>query len=500
MRKRAARSERRNAFRASLWVEPMWRRLGLAGLVVAVYVAAFVPLYREGDTAVLALSMFPVVILAWLFGAWGGLVAGVASVPVNALLLTVVGEQGWYLIVRESGAEGSALVIVVGCVVGLLRDLGLRLDRHLTDWRTAERALRETEDRYRVLFERSRDPMYVSTAGGRVVEANDALVRLFGYSRAELLDLEVSQLYAEPGDRDRFRRKIDRDGWVEDFPVQVRTRAGEVRDCLMTATARRDASGLIVQYQGSVRDVTTDWALHQLAERRTRELQAAAAELEAFTYSVSHGLRTHLVTLGGFASILGTDHREEMGEKAREYVDRILAASQRMEAFIQDILSYGRVGGAPVRLERVDLADTVKAVRGSLAGQIAERRGSVEVEGDLLPVEADRTLMERVVENLMANALKFVPDGKVPEVRIGSRRQERRVRFEIRDNGIGIASEDVPRAFRAFERLDPGRFPGTGVGLAIVQKAVERMGGEVGVQSEPGGGSTFYVLLRGAPS
>jgi len=215
---------------------------------------------------------------------------------------------------------------------------------------------------------------------------------------------------------------------------------------------------------------------------------------------VSHDLRTHLVTLGGFASILGTDHREEMGEKAREFVDRILTASQRMDAFVQDILSYGRVSRAPVRLERVELADTVAVVRGSLADQIAERRGSVEVEGDLLPVEADRTLMERVVENLMANALKFVPDDKLPEVRIGSRRQESHVRFEIRDNGVGIASEDVPRAFRAFERLDPGRFPGTGVGLAIVQKAVERMGGEVGVHSEPGGGSTFYVLLRGAPS
>ncbi len=492
------RRERRNPFRASLVVEPMWRRLALAFVVVAVYVGAFVPLYREGDTAVLALSMFPVVILAWLFGAWGGLVAGVLSVPVNALLLTLVGEQGWDLIVREGGAEGSALVIVVGCVVGLLRDLGLRLDRHLTDWRLAERALRETEDRYRVLFERSRDPMYVSQADGHLVEANDALVRLFGYSRAELLDLEVSQLYAEPGDRELFRQRIDRDGWVEDFPVQLRTRTGEVRDCLITATARRDADDRVFQYQGSIRDVSEDWALHQLAERRTRELQEAVAELEAFTYSVSHDLRTHLVTLGGFASILGTDHRDEMGEKARGYVDRILTASQRMEAFVQDILSYGRVSRAPVRLERVDLGDTLEAVRSSLSEQIAARRGSVRVDGELLSVEADRTLMERVVENLVSNALKFVPDDRTPDVRVGSRRQEGHVRFEIRDNGIGIPSEDVPRAFRAFERLDPGRFPGTGVGLAIVQKAVERMGGEVGVSSEPGTGSTFYVLLRGA--
>jgi PAS domain-containing protein len=196
------RPERRNPFRASLVIDPLWRRLTLAAVVVLAYAAAFVPLYRESDTAILALALFPVVILGWLFGAWGGLLAGVGSVPLNALLLYLVGVDGWDVMTREGGAEGSALVIVVGCVVGLLRDLGLRLDRHLTDWRTAEHALRETEARYRVLFERSRDPMYVSLASGKVVEANDALVRLFGYGRAELLDLDVSTLYAEPADQE----------------------------------------------------------------------------------------------------------------------------------------------------------------------------------------------------------------------------------------------------------------------------------------------------------
>ncbi|MGD8321133.1 MAG: PAS domain S-box protein, partial [Gemmatimonadota bacterium] len=178
------RPERRNAFRASLVIEPWWRRVGLAVLVVGVYLGAFVPLYREADTGILALAIFPVVILGWLFGAWGGLLAGVLSVPVNALLLTLVGQPGFQLILDTGGGEGSALVVVVGSVIGLLRDLGVRLDRHLTEWRRAEQALRETEDRYRVLFERSRDPMYVSRTNGTIVEANDALMRLFGYSRA----------------------------------------------------------------------------------------------------------------------------------------------------------------------------------------------------------------------------------------------------------------------------------------------------------------------------
>ena len=492
------RPERRNAFRSSLVIEPMWRRLALAALVVVVYATAFVPLYREGNTAVLALALFPVVILGWLFGAWGGLLAGVASVPLNALLLSLVGLEGWELVAREAGAEGSALVIVVGCVVGLLRDLGVRLDRHLTDWRAAEHALRETEDRYRVLFERSRDAMYVSHVDGKVIEANDALVRLFGYGRAELLDLDISTLYAERSDRDLFRQRIVRDGFVEDFPVQLRTRDGELRDCLVTATARRAAEGQVAEYQGSIRDVSENGALHQLAERRTRELQEAVSELEGFTYSVSHDLRTHLVTLGGFASILSADHGHEMSGRARGFLDRMLVASRRMDGFVQDVLSYGRVSRAPVRPERIELADVVEGARAALAGPIEESSASVAVEEDLPAVEGDRMLLESVVENLLSNAVKFVPEGRTPSVHIGARRQETHVRIEIADNGIGIAPGDVARAFRAFERLDPTRFPGTGVGLSIVQKAVERMGGEVGVVSQPGSGCTFYVLLRAA--
>jgi len=479
-------------------VEPLWRRLALAAIPVAVYALAFVPLFRQGDTGVLALALFPVVILGWLFGAWGGLLAGVLSVPLNAALLVLVGEPGWELVLESGGGEGSALIVVVGAVIGLLRDLGVRLDRHFTDWRRAERALHDSESRYRVLFERSRDPMYVSREDGRIIEANDALVRLFGLGRSELLDLDVSSLYVDASDRRAFQAAIARDGWVEDFPVQLRTRGGQVRDCLITATARKDEGGTAFEYQGSIRDVSEDWALHELAERRTRELQDAVAELEAFTYSVSHDLRTHLVTLGGFASILWADHRSELSEDAQDFLERIVSASRRMDQFVQDLLSYGRMSRVPVRLEPVSLAEVVDQARTVLASVITGRNAEVLVETDLPEVEADRTLLERAVENLLSNAVKFVPEGRAPVVRVRARLHDHHVRLEVEDNGIGIEPDDVPRAFRAFERLDPGRFPGTGVGLSIVHKAMERMGGEVGVTSTPGEGSVFHILLRAA--
>ncbi|NJD18468.1 MAG: PAS domain S-box protein [Gemmatimonadetes bacterium] len=492
-------NERRSPFRSSLVVEPLAKRLALAAIPVAVYALAFTPLYRQGGTGVLGLALFPVVVLAWLFGVWGGLLAGVLSVPVNALLLNLVGEPGWAVVVRTAGGEGSALVLAIGCVIGLLRDLGVRLDRSFTEWRRAERALRETEDRYRILFQRSRDPMFITTPEGRFLEANDALLRIFGYGRAEILDLGTADLHVDPQDRVHFREQVMRNGWVEDFPVQLRTRAGDVRDCLITSTVRRGEDGAVVEYQGSIRDVSESSALLELTERRTRELQSAVAELEAFTYSVSHDLRTHLVTLGGFISILWAEHRDELSPKAREFLQRIQAASRRMDTFIQDLLTYGRVGRAEVKLEAVSLAQVVETAKGALAGPILERKAQVVVETELPLVEADRMLLDRVVENLLSNAVKFVPEQRTPEVRLRARVQDRHVRFEVQDNGVGIASEDVARSFRAFERLDPVRFPGTGVGLSIVQKALERMGGDVGVTSTPGEGSTFWVLLRSGP-
>ncbi len=489
------RRERRNLFRSSLIIEPLWRRAALAALALLVYALAFVPLYARAGVGVSALSIFPVVVLGWLFGAWGGLLGGVLSVPLNALLLAAVGEPGWALVVESAGAEASALVLVVGAVVGLLRDLGLRLDRHLTEWRRAERALRDSEDRYRLLFERSRDPMFLSRPDGGIIEANDALLRLFGAQRSDLLEAEITDFFEDEDDRDRYWGEIARVGFVEDLPVRLRIEGGAPQDCLVTASARYGPDRSVLEYQGSIRNVSESHTLHSLAERRTRELETAIHELEAFTYSVSHDLRTHLVTMGGFASILWSEHREALPPEAQAHLERVLRASRRMDAFVQDLLRYSRVTRAEVAPERVPLGEVMESATTSLAPLLAERGAEVEVRGQLPVVQADRHLLGRAVENLLSNAVKFVPEDRTPRVSVRATTAGHRVRLEIEDNGVGIAEEDRTRIFEAFERLQPGAFQGTGVGLTIVKRALDRLGGDVGLSSRPGEGSTFWIVL-----
>ncbi len=488
-------TERRSRFRTSLRIESWGVRLSAAAIVTGIYVIAFAPLYRLGGVGVAALVIFPVVIVGWIYGSWRGLLAGILSVPLNALLLGAVGEPGWQMIVGEGGLEGSALVIVLGAVIGLLRDLSVRLDRHFTEWRVAEGHLRESEDRYQVLFERSRDPIYVTSEGGEFRDANAAFLGLFGYTGAEILDLGLSSLYVSSEDYDSYQEEITGEGLIENFEVRLQDKRGEILTGLIAATAKRGPDGEIIHVQGSVRDITAQKAIEELAQQRTVELENSVAELEAFTYSVSHDLRTHLVTVGGFSSELLGQSEDLASDKVKDYIGRIAVATRRMDTFLQDLLAYSRITQTEITASPVDLGSVTEQVLENLAGVVAERDTQVVVSPELLSVQGDEVTLVQVIQNLVSNAIKFVPSERVPLVTIHAESGEGNVRLWVEDNGIGIEATDFERVFLAFESLHQSEFPGTGVGLAIVRKGVERMGGRVGIESEPSSGSRFWIEL-----
>ena len=239
----------------------------------------------------------------------------------------------------------------------------------------------------------------------------------------------------------------------------------------------------------------------EVAERRLAEdqLRAVVEELEVFSYSLAHDLRAPLRSLRGFAEILIADHVEQMDAAARGYLQRISSASYRMDELVRDILNYSRLARDELQLQAVDMGKLIQEI---IATYPALHPSCADIKiGDALPaVLASEAALTQIISNLLGNAVKFVAPGVRPAVVIRGEENDGVVRLWFEDNGIGIPKTAHARLFNLFTRLNrPEDYEGTGIGLAIVRKAAARMGGSVGVESETGQGSRFWVELKKAP-
>jgi signal transduction histidine kinase len=229
---------------------------------------------------------------------------------------------------------------------------------------------------------------------------------------------------------------------------------------------------------------------------RTSLLEEATREANSFAYTVAHDLRAPLRAITGFCQALKEDYSAGIDAVGQDYLDRIVAGSRRMDDLIRDLLDYARVNRAEIRLAAVDLDEVLDAVMETMSAELQDRKAALERARPLGRVLAHEPMLHQVITNLLSNALKFTAAGVAPNVEIRSEIWGGRVRLSFKDNGIGIASEHQDRIFGIFERLNRSEdYPGTGIGLAIVRRAVERLGGSVGVQSKPGEGSTFWIEL-----
>ena len=224
--------------------------------------------------------------------------------------------------------------------------------------------------------------------------------------------------------------------------------------------------------------------LEDRVQARTAELEDRNAELEAFAYSISHDLRAPLRAMQGFSLALLEDYGDRLDEAGRRFAERVITAARTMDRLIDDLLAYSRL---------------VRTSLDQLDGEVKGRAAHITVEEPLPAAVGHGTTLAQVFANLLGNAIKFVPAGRVPEVLVRGERHGDFVRVWVEDNGIGIAAEHHERIFRVFERLHRAEdYPGTGIGLAIVRKGVERMGGHVGLESALGSGSKFWIDLPGA--
>ncbi len=342
----------------------------------------------------------------------------------------------------------------------------------------------------------SDDAIIGKTLDGVITSWNGGAHRIFGFSAEEMIGRHISLLV--PPDRQAEEREILKhlaSGCVEQFDTVRLRKDGREIDVSVTSSPVRDGAGMLVGVSKVARDIT-DRRRSELALARAREAaEAANHELEAFSYSVAHDLRAPLRAMNGFAHLLPDSYGEKLDATGQDWLREVAANATKMAALIDALLSLARLTRSEPRRESIDLSAVVRVTAKEFSAAEPERRVEIIVEDDLA-VELDPALARALVENLFGNAWKFTRKVPAPRIEFGATETSGARAFFVRDNGAGFDMAYADKLFGAFQRLHTtDEFPGTGIGLATVQRIVRRHGGRVWAEGAVGVGATFYFAL-----
>ena len=338
----------------------------------------------------------------------------------------------------------------------------------------------------------SNDAVIMHDLDGKILAWNRGAKRLYGYTEAEALGKNVREIVAEP-DREAaltLIQKIKQGEIVKSFELRRLAKDGRVLDIWLTTTLLRDETGSPVAIATTERDITErkqaekeiselNSGLERRVIERTTQLEAANKELETFSYSVSHDLRAPLRSIDGFSQILLEDYTDKLDAAGQDALKRVRAAAQRMAQLIDDLLKLSRVTRSEMHQETVGLSAMAHAVLDELQRTHPERQvDCVIAEG--IVAKGDTQLLRSVLENLLGNAWKFTGKQGCARIEFGKTQRKGETAYFVRDNGAGFDMAFVDKLFGAFQRLHPvEEFPGTGIGLATVQRIIHRHGGRV---------------------
>jgi two-component system CheB/CheR fusion protein len=355
-----------------------------------------------------------------------------------------------------------------------------------------------------------REPLLILRDDLRINTANASFYKMFATtpqeSEGKPLFRPGSGIWNFPGLRRLVEDCILREEAFDEFEMTFDDPVTGMRNILLNGRALLREKGKARMILLSMEDITErkraqdilanqSIILEKAVKERTAELQASNEEMEVFSYSVSHDLRAPLRAMRGYAEALLNDFGEQADSKSKDYINKIIQSGAKMDKLILAVLTYSRTALSEVRIHRVDLDALVKeAVH--LHPDLQAPAVELEVVGPLASVIGHEAALGQCISNLLLNAVKFVPAGKVPVIRVRTETLGPDVRLWVEDNGIGVAPEHHERIFGMFEKLNAGEtYGGTGIGLAIVKKSMERMGGKAGIESEKGKGSRFWLQL-----
>jgi PAS domain S-box-containing protein len=424
---------------------------------------------------------------------------------IEGLAARVAVTERELLAVRETEAAAGnrwTLVTVAGGTVvalALLATMLAVLTREVKQRRRVEERLRVSEGRLTLALDASQ--MGLWDLDLRTDESHRTLRhdQIFGYDTLQpAWGREVFLPHLYPDDREVEQRAFDRALATGEFDLECRiVRHGDraIRWIATRGKLFRDAHGEPVRLMGSVMDVTERKEAEQRLHERTQQLEAANEALGSFTYSVSHDLRAPLRAIDGYAHILFEDHAEKLDADCRRVLDVIRSNARQMGRLIDDLLAFSRLGRTELDRTTTDVAGLARAVVDELRRIEPERQ--VVVTCHALPTAfADGSMLRHVLANLVGNAWKFTRGRAAAAIEIGSADAPRETIYWVKDNGAGFDMRYAGKLFRVFERLHRAdEFEGTGVGLAIVQRVVQRHGGRVWAESEAGAGATFFFAL-----
>jgi PAS domain S-box-containing protein len=358
----------------------------------------------------------------------------------------------------------------------------------------------------RCLIEAVRDPMATASPGGKLTYANAAMEMATGFARAEMIGTDLCGYFTNPLEARAAQQRALGGGFIPDCPLELLHRDGRRTSVLCNITVQRDAAGKPAGLIAVARNLTAlkraEEELQLLKEdlenkvgERTARLESANKELEAFAYSVAHDLRAPLRSVNNLSHRLLELHGTKLDAAARADLENILGGARRMGELIDDLLKLSSVSRHELNRAEVNLSRLAETVLDELQKAEPERRVRRVIAPGLV-ARADARMVRIVFENLLSNAWKFVAGQASAEIEFGAIEGKGVRAYFVRDNGAGFSMENARRLFGAFERLHaPGEFPGTGIGLATVQRIIHRHGGRVWAESRVSHGAAFYFTL-----